>query len=46
VLLGSDYPFDMGNENPVDLVRAANLGTENEQKILGENAMQLLDWEA
>lgn len=46
VLLGSDYPFDMGNENPVDLVRAANLGTENEQKILSENAMQLLDWEA
>jgi len=44
VLLGSDYPFDMGNENPVDLVRAANLGTENEEKILGENAKQLLDW--
>ena len=46
VLLGSDYPFDMGNENPVDLVRAANLGTENEKKILGDNASQLLNWEA
>jgi aminocarboxymuconate-semialdehyde decarboxylase len=46
VLLGSDYPFDMGNENPVDLVRAANLGTENEKKILEENAMQLFGWDA
>ena len=46
VLLGSDYPFDMGNENPVDLVRSANLGSENEKKILGENAGQLLNWEA
>jgi aminocarboxymuconate-semialdehyde decarboxylase len=46
VLLGSDYPFDMGNENPVDLVRAANLGAENEKKILEENAMQLFGWEA
>ncbi len=46
VLLGSDYPFDMGNENPVELVRSANLGTENEKKILGGNASQLLNWEA
>ena len=23
VLLGSDYPSDMGNENPADLIRAA-----------------------
>jgi aminocarboxymuconate-semialdehyde decarboxylase len=46
ILLGSDYPFDMGNENPVELVRAASLGTENEKIILGENASQLLNWEA
>ena len=46
VLLGSDYPFDMGNENPVDLVCAANLGSENEKKILEENAMQLFGWKA
>jgi len=45
VLLGSDYPFDMGNENPVDLVRAVNLGSEQEKKILGMNAQRLLDWE-
>ena len=46
ILLGSDYPFDMGNENPVELVCAANLGTEKEKKILEENAMLLLGWEA
>jgi aminocarboxymuconate-semialdehyde decarboxylase len=46
VMLGSDYPFDMGNENPADLVRAANLGEEAEKKILGENASKLLNWEA
>jgi aminocarboxymuconate-semialdehyde decarboxylase len=45
VLLGSDYPFDMGNENPVELVYAAQLGPETEEKILGENARQLLRWE-
>ena len=44
VLLGSDYPFDMGNENPVDLVRSANLGIENENKILSDNASRLLNW--
>lgn len=46
VMLGSDYPFDMGNENPADLVRAANLGGEAEKKILSENARRLLNWEA
>lgn len=45
VLLGSDYPFDMGNENPVDLVRVANLGSEEEQRILGATARRLLDWD-
>lgn len=41
ILLGSDYPFDMGNENPVDLVRSANLGVEAETMILGGNAIRL-----
>jgi aminocarboxymuconate-semialdehyde decarboxylase len=45
VLLGSDYPFDMGNEDPVELVRSAHLGLENEKKILETNARQLLNWE-
>jgi len=42
VLLGSDYPFDMGNDNPVELVRAANLGGEAQAAILGGNAARLL----
>lgn len=45
VLLGSDYPFDMGNKDPVGPVRAAGLGPEAEAKILGRNAVQLLKWE-
>ena len=44
VLLGSDYPFDMGSERPVEQVRAANLGPEQETRILGRNASQLLAW--
>jgi aminocarboxymuconate-semialdehyde decarboxylase len=45
VLLGSDYPFDMGNENPVDLVRAARFDAETEEKILGGNITRLLGLE-
>ncbi len=44
VLLGSDYPFDMGNENPVDCVRAAKLNSKDEAAILGENASRILEW--
>lgn len=43
VLLGSDYPFDMGNENPVELVRAAGFDAETELKILSGNATRLLN---
>jgi aminocarboxymuconate-semialdehyde decarboxylase len=45
VLLGSDYPFDMGDENPADFVRAVGLDFESESKILGGNAARLLDLE-
>jgi aminocarboxymuconate-semialdehyde decarboxylase len=41
VLLGSDYPFDMGDERPAEIVRAAELGAEAEAKILGGNAARL-----
>lgn len=46
VLLGSDYPFDMGNERPADFVRAAGLGAEAEASILGGTAAGLLGWAA
>jgi aminocarboxymuconate-semialdehyde decarboxylase len=42
VVLGSDYPFDMGDERPVESVRAAGLGPDAEEAILGGNALRLL----
>jgi aminocarboxymuconate-semialdehyde decarboxylase len=42
VLLGSDYPFDMGTERPAEIVRALQLPAEDEVKILGANAQALL----
>lgn len=41
VVLGSDYPFDMGNENPVAEVRAADLPDAVTRSILGDNAFRL-----
>lgn len=43
VMLGSDYPFDMGDEDPVGLVeRVAQLSDAERQQILGGNAARLL----
>lgn len=42
VLLGSDYPFDMGELRPADAVRAAALGAQAETAILGGNVQRLL----
>jgi aminocarboxymuconate-semialdehyde decarboxylase len=42
VLLGSDYPFDMGLERPAEIVRALDLGAEDEARVLGGNALALL----
>lgn len=39
VLVGSDYPFDMGDERPADIVRSLKL--ESEAQILHGNAAQL-----
>jgi aminocarboxymuconate-semialdehyde decarboxylase len=43
VLLGSDYPFDMGVERPTEIVRALQLAPADESAILGGNALRLLD---
>jgi aminocarboxymuconate-semialdehyde decarboxylase len=42
VLLGSDYPFDMGDEQPADVVRALGLPADEEEAILGGNALRLI----
>ncbi len=42
VLLGSDYPFDMGDARHVDTVRALGLDPETEAAILAGNAERLL----
>lgn len=45
VLLGSDYPFDMGDARQVDTVRALELAPDVEAAILGGNAERLLGLE-
>jgi aminocarboxymuconate-semialdehyde decarboxylase len=42
VLLGSDYPFDMGVDRPTEIVRSLSLPAEDEAAILGGNALRLL----
>ncbi|MBY6685638.1 amidohydrolase [Rhodococcus sp. BP-149] len=41
VVLGSDYPFDMGNDDPVAEVHAAGLSDAITRSILGDNAIRL-----
>jgi aminocarboxymuconate-semialdehyde decarboxylase len=41
VMLGSDYPFDMGDTDPVALVRQARLDEADCAKILSTNALRL-----
>ncbi len=42
VLLGSDYPFDMGTEDPVGALRAARLPDHDTDAVRGGNAARLL----
>jgi aminocarboxymuconate-semialdehyde decarboxylase len=43
VVIGSDYPFDMGCERPVDAIRDLGLDSETERKIVGRTLARLLD---
>ncbi|MFS0691194.1 amidohydrolase family protein [Streptomyces nitrosporeus] len=43
VLLGSDYPFDMGADDPVAALRAARLSEDDLDAVRGRNASALLD---
>ncbi len=43
MVLGTDYPFDMGQDNPVDLVEAVSgLSASDLSAIKGANALRLL----
>jgi aminocarboxymuconate-semialdehyde decarboxylase len=41
VMMGSDYPFDMGDEDPVGRVNKTNLSDADKQKLLFGNAGRL-----
>ena len=41
LLLGSDFPFGLGDPEPVTAVRRAGLGEASERAALGENAVRL-----
>ncbi|GGK84843.1 amidohydrolase family protein [Streptomyces flaveus] len=43
VLLGSDYPFDMGTEDPLGALRAADLPDADFHAVRGGNAAALLN---
>ena len=42
VLLGSDYPYDMGDPEPLETLRATNIGAHPMAQIAGGNAGRLL----
>lgn len=42
VLMGTDYPFDMGVDDPVGFVQQAKLSAADRAKIVGANAARLL----
>ncbi|NUQ95619.1 MAG: amidohydrolase [Streptomyces sp.] len=43
VLLGSDFPFDMGTDDPLDALRAAELPEPDFHAVRGGNAVALLN---
>jgi aminocarboxymuconate-semialdehyde decarboxylase len=42
VLLGSDYPYDMGDPEPLESLRGAHIEAEQMRQIAGGNACKLL----
>jgi len=42
VLLGSDYPYDMGDPEPVQSLRAIRIDDEQKKQVSGANACKLL----
>jgi aminocarboxymuconate-semialdehyde decarboxylase len=42
VVLGTDYPYDMGMEHPVDFIEGVKLSAFEKNQIMGGNAARLL----
>lgn len=42
VLLGTDYPYDMGMEHPVDFIGGAGFSASKQKQIMVGNAARLL----
>jgi len=42
IVMGTDYPFDMGVEDPVGFVQQAKLSSSEKNQIMGANAARLL----
>jgi len=42
IVIGTDYPFDMGVEEPLKMIAEANLAEDDRERIRGANAMELL----
>lgn len=42
VLLGSDYPYDMGDPEPVESLQKTNISTKDKERICSENAGRVL----
>ena len=42
VLLGSDYPYDMGDPEPVASLRAARMDAQQFEQVAGANVCKLL----
>ena len=42
IIVGTDYPYDMAETDPVGHVMGSNLSDEQKRAILGENAAKLL----
>lgn len=43
VVLGSDYPFDMSDLDPVSTVKDLGLAAGDEEKIMWKNAASILN---
>ena len=41
ILLGTDYPYDMADYDPIEHIMSAKLGAEDQAAICGGNARTL-----